>query len=196
MLGWWLNKLVREANSVVGLELDSLESVAERRMKDEIKAILNNLSHPLHDELWQIGSSFSHRIIPPRCNVLQYLFVGTAAVETSYWPVQPPLPKFIQITHIPNYHRVRDIHTTLPSLLSICQFALNLHAIIVSLTALVYTFSFFCHFFLIYHFLKVSLLSCTYSVLVLLLLPSVPSEGINKGLSSVIAEKVSNCAWK
>lgn len=69
---------------MVGLELDSLESVVERRMKDEIKAILNNLSHPLHDELWQIGSSFSHRIIPPRCNVLQYLFVGTAAVETSY----------------------------------------------------------------------------------------------------------------
>lgn len=69
---------------MVGLELDSLESVAERRMKDEIKAVPDNPSHPLHDELWEIGSSFSHRIIPPRCNVLQYLFVGTAAVETSY----------------------------------------------------------------------------------------------------------------
>ncbi len=67
-----LNKLVRKASSVVGLELDSLESVAERRMKDKIKAILENPSHPLHDELWQMGSSFSHRIIPPRCKTERF----------------------------------------------------------------------------------------------------------------------------
>ncbi len=35
-----INKLVRKASSVVGLEVDSLESVAVRRMKDKIK------SHP------------------------------------------------------------------------------------------------------------------------------------------------------
>lgn len=45
-----LNKLVKRAGSVVRLELDSLESVAERRMKDKIKAILDNPFHPLHDK--------------------------------------------------------------------------------------------------------------------------------------------------
>lgn len=38
---------------MVWLELDSLESVAERRMEDKIKAILDKPSHPLHDELRQ-----------------------------------------------------------------------------------------------------------------------------------------------
>ncbi len=61
-----LNKLVRKASSVVGLDLDSLESVAERRIKYKIKNILNNPSHPLYDDLWQMGRSFSHWIIPPR----------------------------------------------------------------------------------------------------------------------------------
>ncbi len=62
-----LNKLVRKASSVVGLELDRPKSVAERMMMDKIKAILDNPSHLLYDELWQMGSSFCHQIIPPRC---------------------------------------------------------------------------------------------------------------------------------
>ncbi len=41
-----LNKLVRKASSVFGLELDSLESVAEEKMKDKIKAMLESPSHP------------------------------------------------------------------------------------------------------------------------------------------------------
>ncbi len=36
-----LNKLVLKASTVVGLELDSLESMAGRRMNDKIKAIWN-----------------------------------------------------------------------------------------------------------------------------------------------------------
>ena len=59
-----LNKLVRKASSVVGLELDSLEVVVERRMRDKFKSILGNPSHPLHAELWQMGSPFHHRFIP------------------------------------------------------------------------------------------------------------------------------------
>lgn len=39
-----LNELVGRASSVVRLELDSLESVAESRMKEKIKAILDNPS--------------------------------------------------------------------------------------------------------------------------------------------------------
>ena len=56
--------LVRKASSVVGLELDSLEVVVERRMRDKFKSILGNPSHPLHAELWQMGSPFHHRFIP------------------------------------------------------------------------------------------------------------------------------------
>ena len=75
-----LNKLVKKARSVVGLELDSLESVAERRLMDKLRAILDNPSHPLHDELWLMGSSFSQRIIPPRCKTERFRrsFVPTA----------------------------------------------------------------------------------------------------------------------
>lgn len=87
---WWggiktgeanrINKLVRKARSVVGLELDTLESVAERRVKDKINTILDNPSHPLHEELWQMGSSFSQRLIPPRCRTERFRrsFVPTA----------------------------------------------------------------------------------------------------------------------
>lgn len=36
------DKLVRKARSVVGLDLESLDTVAERRMKYKLKAILDN----------------------------------------------------------------------------------------------------------------------------------------------------------
>lgn len=65
---WWggikpgevngLNVLVRRARSVVGLELDSPERLAKRRMKGKIQAISDNPSQPLHNELWQMGSTF------------------------------------------------------------------------------------------------------------------------------------------
>ena len=55
-----------ETSSVVGLELDSLEAVVERRTRDTFKPILGHPSHPIYDELWQMGSTFSHRLIS-RC---------------------------------------------------------------------------------------------------------------------------------
>ena len=67
-----LFKLVRKVSSVVGLELDSLEAVAEKRTRDKIKSILGNPSHPLYDELWQMGSTFSYRLIPPRCKMERF----------------------------------------------------------------------------------------------------------------------------
>lgn len=45
-------------SSLVGLELDSLEAMVEWTMKDKISAILDNPSHPLHEELWLMGSTF------------------------------------------------------------------------------------------------------------------------------------------
>ena len=61
-----INKLVRKAGSVVGIKLDNLEAVAEERTRRKLDAILRNPSHPLYDELQQMGSTFSHRLIPPR----------------------------------------------------------------------------------------------------------------------------------
>ena len=58
-----LNKLVRKASSVVGLELDSLEVVVERRIREKFKSILGNPSHPLYAELRQMGSPFSHKFV-------------------------------------------------------------------------------------------------------------------------------------
>ncbi len=56
------------------MELDSLESVAER------SSILENPSHPLYDELFQMGSSFSHWIILPRFKMerFRHSFVPSA----------------------------------------------------------------------------------------------------------------------
>jgi len=56
----------------VGQQLDSLEAVVERRMRDKLKSILDNPSHPLHDELWQMRSTFRHRLIPPRCKTERF----------------------------------------------------------------------------------------------------------------------------
>ncbi len=67
-----LNRLVKKASAVVGLQLDSVEVVAARRMKDKINKILDNPSHPLDEELWQRASTFSQRLIPPRSRTEQF----------------------------------------------------------------------------------------------------------------------------
>ena len=43
-----LEKLIRRAGSVVGMELESLAAVAKRRTQTTLLAILDNASHPLH----------------------------------------------------------------------------------------------------------------------------------------------------
>uniref|UniRef100_A0AAX7SJH0 Reverse transcriptase domain-containing protein n=1 Tax=Astatotilapia calliptera TaxID=8154 RepID=A0AAX7SJH0_ASTCA len=60
-----LNKLIRKASNVVGMELDSLKVVSERRMLSKIKTMLDNTSHPLHDMLVSHRSSFSERLRLP-----------------------------------------------------------------------------------------------------------------------------------
>ncbi|XP_062913008.1 uncharacterized protein LOC134350989 isoform X1 [Mobula hypostoma] len=63
-----INKLIRKASDVVGMELDSLTVVSEKRMLSKLYAILVNVSHPLHNVLGGHRSTFSQRLIPPRCN--------------------------------------------------------------------------------------------------------------------------------
>ena len=62
-----LERLIRRAGDVVGEELDTLTTVAERRMLSRLQSILDNVSHPLYDTLAQQRSTFSRRFLSPRC---------------------------------------------------------------------------------------------------------------------------------
>ena len=61
-----LDKLIRKASNVVGMELDSLRVVSERQMLSKIKTMLDNTSHPLHDMLVSHRSTFSERLRLPK----------------------------------------------------------------------------------------------------------------------------------
>ena len=61
-----LNKLIRRAGDVVGEELDTLTTVAERRMLSKLQSILDNVTHPLDDTPAQQMSIFSGRLLSPR----------------------------------------------------------------------------------------------------------------------------------
>ncbi|XP_059209473.1 immunoglobulin lambda-like polypeptide 1 [Centropristis striata] len=67
-----LNKLIRKAESVVGSKLVTLEEVVEDRMLAKLLAVMDNPSHPLHKTLDKLKSSFSHRLIQPRCSKERY----------------------------------------------------------------------------------------------------------------------------
>ena len=62
-----LQKLIRRAGDVVGEELDTLATVAERRMLSRLQSIFDNVSHPLYDTLAQQRSTSSRRFLSPRC---------------------------------------------------------------------------------------------------------------------------------
>ena len=54
-----LNKLIRRAGDVMGEKLDTLMTVAERRMLSKRQSILDNVTHSLYDTLAQQMSTFS-----------------------------------------------------------------------------------------------------------------------------------------
>ena len=62
-----LNRLIKRAGDVVGEELDTLTTVADRRMLSRLRTIMDNASHPLFSTLAQRRSSFSRRLLLPRC---------------------------------------------------------------------------------------------------------------------------------
>ena len=75
-----LDKLIRWAGSVVGFKLDCLVTVAEERTTKKLLAILDDTSHPLHTVISNQRSSFSDRLLLPRCrtNRLMNSFVHRA----------------------------------------------------------------------------------------------------------------------
>ncbi|TWW64750.1 hypothetical protein D4764_22G0003970 [Takifugu flavidus] len=63
-----MDRLVRRASSVLGCPLDSVEVVGNGRMMAKLSSMLNNASPPpLQDTLTALGSSFSERLLHPRC---------------------------------------------------------------------------------------------------------------------------------
>ncbi|KAI3353947.1 hypothetical protein L3Q82_005146 [Scortum barcoo] len=50
-----------------GMPLDSVEVVGNGRMMAKLSSLLDNTSHPLQDTLTALGSSFSERLLHPRC---------------------------------------------------------------------------------------------------------------------------------
>ncbi|XP_078810605.1 uncharacterized protein LOC144994967 [Oryzias latipes] len=67
-----LNKLVRKAGSVLGCTLESIEEVADRRMLAKLTSIMDNPSHPLHQTVEALTSSFSTRLLHPQCKKERY----------------------------------------------------------------------------------------------------------------------------
>jgi len=62
-----LDKLVRKASSVFGCPLDSVQVVGERRMITKLASVMDNVSHPMQDTISARSSSFSHRLLHPKC---------------------------------------------------------------------------------------------------------------------------------
>ncbi len=58
-----LDKLIRRAGSVVGMKLDSLVTVAEKRTLDKLLDIMDDASHPLHTVIINQRSLFGERLL-------------------------------------------------------------------------------------------------------------------------------------
>ncbi|KAI3352301.1 hypothetical protein L3Q82_005275 [Scortum barcoo] len=75
-----LNRLIKRASSVCGCPLDSIEVMGERRALAKLSTIMDNTSHPLHQTVGALSSSFSNRLrCHPRCRKEHF---------RRYWSVQ------------------------------------------------------------------------------------------------------------
>ena len=62
-----MDKLIKEASSILGCPLDSVQVVGESRMMDKLLLLLVQESRPLQDTITALGSSFSNRLKHPEC---------------------------------------------------------------------------------------------------------------------------------
>ena len=73
---WKQNKLVetiKKASSVVGLRMEGLQSVADRRIREKLNSIMVNPSHPLFADVKARKSTFSQRLtFPPKMHTERY----------------------------------------------------------------------------------------------------------------------------
>lgn len=75
-----IDKLIKKAGSVIGLALDPLDIIVERRIRSRTSSIMGNTSHPLHGVLAQQQSTFSQRLITLKCSTERFRrsFIPTA----------------------------------------------------------------------------------------------------------------------
>lgn len=64
-----LNRLVKKAGSVVGIELESLTATAEKRTMSRMLAIMGNDRHPLHSTFSKQRRRFSSRLLSLSCSI-------------------------------------------------------------------------------------------------------------------------------
>ena len=62
-----LEKLVRQAGSVVSMKLDPLVTVAEKRTLNKLRGVLENANHPLHTVISSQRSRFSDKLLLQKC---------------------------------------------------------------------------------------------------------------------------------
>lgn len=62
-----LDKLIRKASSVLGCSLDPVKVVGDRRTLAKITSLMDRVSHPMHGNVAELQSSFSDRLLHPRC---------------------------------------------------------------------------------------------------------------------------------
>ena len=61
------DKIIKKAGSVLGLRLESFETVVERRTLNKLLSIMDNNQHPLHHTVVRQRSTFSHSLLQLRC---------------------------------------------------------------------------------------------------------------------------------
>ncbi|TWW73441.1 hypothetical protein D4764_15G0008350 [Takifugu flavidus] len=67
-----LNKLIKKAGSVIGCNLANLDEVVRDRMVLKLRTVMDNPSHHLHNTVDKLRSSFSNRLLQPRCSKERY----------------------------------------------------------------------------------------------------------------------------
>ena len=87
-----LNKLIRKASDVVGVELDTLTAVPERRMLSKVRAILQNGSHPLHNALVKQRNTLSERLMHRNAPL------STTGSHSCLWPSNFTAPPSADLT--------------------------------------------------------------------------------------------------
>ena len=67
-----LDKLIKEASSILRSSLDPVQVVGGSRMMDKLSLMLVKESRPLQDTITALGSSFSDRLTHPKCAKERY----------------------------------------------------------------------------------------------------------------------------
>ncbi|KAI3356780.1 hypothetical protein L3Q82_003321 [Scortum barcoo] len=82
-----LNRLIKRTSSVCGCPLDSIEVMGERRALAKLSTIMDNTSHPLHQTVGALSSSFSNRLRHPRLRrpSPQQTTAKNKALATTVW---------------------------------------------------------------------------------------------------------------